>query len=175
MSSEPSGDVDPDLRSLFARLKIHDESVTLAEAISVRAMRDEREKHRSLFQSAPKLTNLLAEVRGAAQEEANVARLAERSFDEFWSIYPRHVAKGGARKAWTTALRKAAAEQLITGARRYAERVKAERTPERYVAHPATWLNQERWTDETSPARTPSSPATYQNPPADAYLGYLDY
>src|SRR5690606_38824648 len=78
-------------------------------------------------------------------------------FDEFWSIYPRRVAKGAARKAWPNAVTAAGGvEPILAGARRYA----AERDGEdpKFTAHPATWLNRESWADEpTRPTRRPSS------------------
>lgn len=67
-------------------------------------------------------------------------------FDEFWSLYPRKVGKGQARKAWSGALRKASAGEIILGVRRAAEAFCA--NDPRYIPHPATWLNGERWLDE---------------------------
>ena len=71
------------------------------------------------------------------------------SFARFWSAYPRHVAKGAARRAFAKAVKVTDAETIIEGARRYgAER--AGQDP-RFTAHAATWLSGERWLDE--PAR----------------------
>src|SRR5690606_22594861 len=67
-------------------------------------------------------------------------------FDEFWSLYPRKVGKGQARKAWSGALRKASAGEIILGVRRAAEAFSV--NDPRYIPHPATWLNGERWLDE---------------------------
>lgn len=79
------------------------------------------------------------------------------SFAEFWTHYPRKVGKGAARKAWTTAVKKADPSLIIDGCRRYAtdpylpvDKIK--------IPHPATWLNGERWTDE--PCAPP--PGTYE-------------
>ena len=66
-------------------------------------------------------------------------------FEEFWKAYPRH--NGGViqnRKAFTKALKVASAEEIITGALKYAL------DPNRLLevtAYPATWLNQCRWND----------------------------
>jgi len=67
-------------------------------------------------------------------------------FDAFWSIVPRKVGKGAARKAYTKALALTDPDTLLRGMKRYAESVRS--TEERYICHPATWLNQERWDDE---------------------------
>jgi hypothetical protein len=92
------------------------------------------------------------------------------SFDEFWEIYPRKTAKGSALKAYEKALKKASAEVIIAGAKKY--RQDPLRKPD-FTAHPATWLNGERWLDENPeavekpfvPTPTPEryNPAEYEN------------
>lgn len=67
-------------------------------------------------------------------------------FDAFWTVYPRKVAKGAAKKAWDGAVKKAQPHQIVVGANDYAEWARAE--DPKFVAHPATWLNGERWLDE---------------------------
>lgn len=87
--------------------------------------------------------------------EAEQASEAERTsqFEIFWRAYPRHVAKGAARKAFAKALERAEAEALIAGARRYAAEREGE--PPRYTAYPATWLNGDRWQDEAGEGGPP--------------------
>jgi hypothetical protein len=68
-------------------------------------------------------------------------------FDEFWSIYPRKVAKAVARKSWA----KLSAEQQLMAAKAisaHCDYWKAKETELEFIPHPATWLNQERWEDE---------------------------
>ena len=71
-------------------------------------------------------------------------------FDEFWKIYPRKVAKTEAKKAWDRAVKKTPAGVILLGAKRYAD--DPYRQPA-YTAHPATWINQERWGDDPLPPR----------------------
>ncbi|MBK5960263.1 hypothetical protein CCR97_18950 [Rhodoplanes elegans] len=74
----------------------------------------------------------------------------DEAFAEFWSIYPRHIAKANAARAFTAAL-KAGTDpgEIIAGAQRYAaERAGQE---ERYTAHPATWIRGQRWLDDPTP------------------------
>lgn len=81
--------------------------------------------------------------------------IVEDEFDEFDQWYkhvPRKEGKGQARRAFKAARKKADLPTLIEGIRRYAMQVKAKETERQYVAMPATWLNGERWTDETSPS-----------------------
>ncbi len=73
-------------------------------------------------------------------------------FDQFWSVYPRRVGKRAARKAFDPALKRGLPDQIIAGAMTYARA--CERVDEaRYIAHPATRLNGDRWLDE--PDRDP--------------------
>lgn len=85
-------------------------------------------------------------------------------FDTFWQIYPKRVAKGAAQKAWATALKSASAQDIIAGATRYAQDRK--RDPN-FTAHPATWLNAQRWLDEAPTAQEVQATATPQPPRFD--------
>lgn len=78
---------------------------------------------------------------------SSVRDLLVESFDAFWTTYPRKVGKGAARTAWSKALRKADQPAILAAVARYAEHHAARRTEARYIANPATWLNQERWDD----------------------------
>jgi len=68
-------------------------------------------------------------------------------FDEFWSLYPRKIAKATARKAWA----KLSAEQQLMAAKAidtHCQYWSAKETELEFIPHPATWLNNERWEDE---------------------------
>lgn len=67
-------------------------------------------------------------------------------FDAFWTLYPRHVAKKDARRAWDRI--PAAEHDAILTALVGWRRVWLRRAEIEYIPHPATWLNGERWTDE---------------------------
>jgi hypothetical protein len=80
----------------------------------------------------------------------------DSGFDEFWAKYPRKVAKVSARNVFVMMMKKDDRPQLsdlLVAVDRYAQlglEIK-------YVAHPATWLRQQRWLDEmpeTSPKPT---------------------
>lgn len=80
----------------------------------------------------------------------------KEGFDEFWKIYPRKAGKQEARKVFQRALSNATLAEILEGARRYA--ADPNRQPQ-FTAHPATWLNQGRWSDEPLPPRTPENGA----------------
>ena len=80
-------------------------------------------------------------------------------FDDFWKAYPRKVAKGAAAKAWRSAVKKVDVEAIVLAVQKY-------RWPDdpKFIPHPATWLNSERWADvEATPK--PSFVPSYRPPP----------
>lgn len=79
------------------------------------------------------------EVNTYEQDEQN-------AFDEFWSLYPRKVGKGAAKKAWLKIVKSNNYFEILMGVRRLAD---DPNLPEmRFIPHPSTWLNEERWWDE---------------------------
>lgn len=68
------------------------------------------------------------------------------TFDDFWLLYPKRVARKDALAAWarmTGAERMDALTALVDW-----RRVWIARGDLQYAPHAATWLNGERWTDE---------------------------
>jgi len=90
-------------------------------------------------------------------------------FDEFWKAYPRKVAKQTALKAWNGAKADKIAEQIIEDVKRRCE-TEWKGQEVQFIPHPATYLHQRRWEDETPPQeRTSYSSQTIKSNPA------LDY
>lgn len=72
-------------------------------------------------------------------------------FDEFWAIYPRHVAKQAAARMYKRAIKSTTPDRIKRGAARYAQE-RAGQDPA-YTKHPATWLNGGCWDDEPAAVR----------------------
>jgi uncharacterized protein YdaU (DUF1376 family) len=70
----------------------------------------------------------------------------DKDFDLFWEVVAVKKGKGSARKAFNQALKKTTIEDLITKMSEYKGSLNG--TPERFIKHPASWLNGECWTDE---------------------------
>lgn len=70
----------------------------------------------------------------------------ENKFLEFYSAFPKKVAKGAARKSYKSALSRASPDDILAGAKRYAA-LRAGQDA-KYTAAPAKWLNDDRWLDE---------------------------
>lgn len=70
----------------------------------------------------------------------------QTEFDKWYQAYPRRIGKGGARRAYATALTKIDVETLLLACEAYARAVSGKERD--FIPHPATWLNQERWLDD---------------------------
>lgn len=66
-------------------------------------------------------------------------------FDDFWTLYPRHIAKKAARKAWDR-IPDTLHIRIFTSVAIWRS-VWLDKDPE-FLPYPASWLNGERWEDE---------------------------
>jgi hypothetical protein len=84
-------------------------------------------------------------IMGPPKPKASAVRAAPPGFDEFWAIFPRHVAKSAAVKAFEKATNVVGVDTIIEGAKRYRD---DPNRSDQFTAHPSTWLNGGRWDDE---------------------------
>lgn len=70
----------------------------------------------------------------------------DSAFDEFYARYPRKVGKGSARRAYAKALKVTTHDSIMFGLSQQLSSMEAK--DKQFIAHPATWLNGERWDDE---------------------------
>jgi len=93
----------------------------------------------------------------------NVKKESTQLFEKFWEHYPRKVGKKNALLAWARLKPTPQLAEKIIGALKYAK--DSEQWQEsRYIPHPTTWLNQERWNDEEF---KPPKQTKVFTPPAD--------
>lgn len=92
--------------------------------------------------------SLEKEIEIEIQVETDIVAIApgDGGFEDWYGKYPRKVGRAQACKAFKAALKKANLETLTAGLERYRAEV-AGKEPG-FIAHPATWLNGERWLDE---------------------------
>ena len=69
------------------------------------------------------------------------------SFEQFWSMYPKKVAKGAAMKAWVR-LTPMEQQQALEALPYHVKYWELKQTEKEYICHASTWLNQWRWMDE---------------------------
>jgi biotin operon repressor len=85
-------------------------------------------------------------------EPLNTQTGVNESFNEFWDVYPKHLQKGEARKAFFKAVNRLGdASVILEGARRMA--ADPNLPVKQFIPYPATWLNREGWEDEPFPVR----------------------
>ena len=72
---------------------------------------------------------------------------ADRNFEKFWALYPRHEGKQAARKAFDRlSVDDPLMGQIINAIAK--QRQSDQWRDPRYIPYPATWLNGRRWEDE---------------------------
>ena len=81
----------------------------------------------------------------------------EELFDRFWTAYPRKVGKKPCAEAWKRLrMTDELFGRIMAGLQRDARSVQWTKDGGQYIPHPATWLRQARWEDETqTPAEMP--------------------
>jgi hypothetical protein len=82
------------------------------------------------------------EGKGSSPSSAVASEDEPDPFDEFWEHYPRKVEKQDARKAWTAALKKTTASEIIDAVKEYPFG-----DDPKFIKHAATWLNKGCWAD----------------------------
>lgn len=79
-------------------------------------------------------------------EEAAIELRAMASFEDFWAVWPKKVAKPDAKRAWDKVTVVVEGERIIAAAIAYRDNPGI---PERqFIPYPATWLNRAGWDDE---------------------------
>ena len=68
------------------------------------------------------------------------------SFEQFWSLYPRKIAKGAALKAWTK-LTPMEQQQALEALPNHIKHWEIKKTHIDYIPYPASWINAARWED----------------------------
>lgn len=91
-------------------------------------------------------------IPASADADADVSPPIEEQFQQWYAKYPRKKDRGHAIKAFKTAIKKTDLDTLMAGLDRYLAQIEQERTEPKHIAYPATWLNGERWDDETPPS-----------------------
>jgi uncharacterized protein YdaU (DUF1376 family) len=82
--------------------------------------------------------------RGGQESEVGDEHLGHpQDFESFWKAYPRRVGRRAAERAFLSAAKRVEPARLISAVRNFKFN-----TDTKFVPHPATWLNQDRWADE---------------------------
>jgi hypothetical protein len=143
-----------ELVMLVADVQAHNDAVRALEvreeekrAINRERMRAVRERARTCMHTPspfPPMINKTSTPLSPPPESIRQIPSECPFFEEFWKVFPRKVGKGEARKAFRNALKRASAEEIVAGAKRYA----ATKPDPEFTKHPGPWLNADRWADE---------------------------
>jgi hypothetical protein len=81
------------------------------------------------------------------------------TFQDFYSLYPRKMARKDAERAWNR-LTPTQQKECLEALPNYLKYWKIKETQKDYIPYPASFLNQERWTDEIDlePNKKPELP-----------------
>lgn len=86
---------------------------------------------------------------------ANLARPMDTPlFLAFWQAYPRRIGKGAARIAFARSLSFADGNAIVQAAIAYAAHCTEMQIEQKFIPHPTTWLNTERWEDDLATEET---------------------
>jgi hypothetical protein len=81
------------------------------------------------------------------------------TFQDFYSLYPRKMGRKEAERSWNR-LTPAQQAECLEAMPNYIKYWKIKQTQKDFIPYPATFLNQERWTDEIDlePTKKPELP-----------------
>lgn len=83
------------------------------------------------------------------KQNKELNELQEKQFDKFWQAYPKKVSKKQAQKSWKKINPSLELFEKILKALEIVKQTGQWNTDNgKFIPYPATWLNQERWTDE---------------------------
>ena len=139
---------DPNTVTVVDEIPVEEQSVNVKRINFAEATAGATEPPATVDTPAPS-TGDIAPIK---TKKGSTARV-ESDFLDFYAAYPRHVGKEAARRAFVKAVNAGTpAADIVEGAHRYAAATAAAGTETRYVAHPATWLNAGRWSDDMQDA-----------------------
>lgn len=82
-------------------------------------------------------------------ENKNQNQKTNDGFDRFWTVYPRHVSKQAAKKAFDKLNPdEELLQTMISAVEKQRESEQWKKDSGQFIPHPATWINGRRWEDE---------------------------
>ena len=91
---------------------------------------------------------------------AVAASVEPPGFRDFWSTYPRRIARVEAVKSYRRAVERDGPHAIVAGLAAWSAHWRAEGTDERFIPHATTWLNQSRYLD-SPPAFRAAEPKSW--------------
>ena len=140
------------------------EFCTIADASHVRSHPDRTTESQTDRETSPETETDTKKEKKKELDQAGSDD--DLDFVAFWSAYPRKIGKGHARKAWRAAVVGSHVDpkEIILACERFRDETRMQRTEQKFIPHPTTWLNAERYGDETA---SPNGRIPYPTSPWD--------
>ena len=97
-----------------------------------------------ILTSSSLLTGEILSEESKKERAREAAELLGEHFDLFWQRWPNKVGKSAALKALRSALKRSCHAEIMAGVENYIR----DKPPDRHWLNPATFLNQDRWSDQ---------------------------
>ena len=88
-----------------------------------------------------------ADTEKSRVEKSRVSKKYTDSFLLFWEAYPRKLGKSLAFSAWERTAKEYPHRDILKAACEYSKICEKNKTEDKYILHPSTFLNKERWKD----------------------------
>lgn len=105
--------------------------------------------------------------KSASSSSSILSKVQQSRFDAFWKVYPKKVGKQDAQKAWKKIAPDEELTDTIIRAVETAKQKDSRFREERFIPHPATWLNAGSWENEYDdyfPAQEQTKPQSGDGP-----------
>ena len=98
-------------------------------------------------------------------EENRIDNNTDHGFNEFWSAYPRKISKKTAYASWNRIknLDDALTRKIMESLEEHKKSQQWQKDDGKFIPHPSTWLNQERWNDELKVKNNKNPNSKYDN------------
>lgn len=130
------------------------DSIEMFVTSDINSINKKRTRQKKSYEKQRVVENSDAANKGTVINRINVKKNNKKEilqqFEIWWAEYPNKKSKQDAQRIFEKLLtaQRVSFDELLAGAKAYAEHCRQEKTDPHYIKHPSTWLNQGCWTDE---------------------------
>nr|DAL93366.1 MAG TPA: replisome organizer protein [Caudoviricetes sp.] len=130
------------------------DSIEMFVTSDINSINKKRTRQKKSYEKQRVAENSDAANKGTVINRINVKKNNKKEilqqFENWWAEYPNKKSKQDAQRIFEKLLtaKRVSFDELLAGAKAYAEHCRQEKTDPHYIKHPSTWLNQGCWADE---------------------------
>lgn len=130
------------------------DSIEMFVTSDINSINKKRTRQKKSYEKQRVVENSDAANKGTVINRINVKKNNKKEilqqFEIWWAEYPNKKSKQDAQRIFEKLLtaQRVSFDELLAGAKAYAEHCRQEKTNPHYIKHPSTWLNQGCWADE---------------------------